>query len=238
MGRKQEVLSKMKNQILVSCQAYDPNPHASVADMVKMAVAAKMGGCVGFRVNAPEYVSAVRAEVGPDPVIIGIWKVKEEGNDVYITTTMEAVAALEAAGADVVALDCTDRVNAYGYKGNDLIPQINAQYPDLVIMADCSNAEEGRMALAAGADIIASTMSGYTEYTAEKSKKDVDLEFIREMRKEATAFILTEGRIWTREDAVAAFSAGADCLVIGTAITNPWAITKRFVQAKAEYFKE
>ena len=234
--RKQEILSKMQDQILVSCQAYEPNPHATLEDMVKMAVASKMGGCVGFRANSPEHVKAIRAEIGEDAVIIGIWKLFEEGNDVYITTTMEAVDALVEAGADVVALDCTDRVNTYGYKGVTLVPQILEKYPDLVIMADCSTIEEARAAKEQGADILASTMSGYTSYTEERKKKDVDLELLSQMREIEGAFVLAEGRIWTREDAVAAFKAGADCLVIGTAITNPWTITMRFVKAKDDYF--
>jgi len=233
---KQEILSKMKNQVLVSCQAYDENPHATVADMVKMAVAAKMAGAIGYRANSPEYVKAIREETGEDMIIIGIWKLFVADNDVYITTTMEAVDGLVAAGSNVVALDCTDRVNAYGYKGVTLIPQILVKYPDLVIMADCSTIEEAKAAKEAGADIIASTMSGYTEYTAEKAKEDVDIEFLNAMSNVEGAFVLAEGRIWTREDAVAAFKAGADCLVIGTAITNPWKITERFVKAKDKYF--
>jgi len=233
---KQEVLNKMKNQVLVSCQAYDENPHATVEDMVKMAVASKMSGAVGFRANSPEYVKAIREATGDDMIIIGIWKLFVPESDVYITTTLEAVDELVAAGSNVVALDCTDRINAYGYKGVSLVPQILEKYPELVIMADCSTIEEAQTAKEAGADIIASTMSGYTDYTAEKIKDDVDLELLSNMSKIEDVFVLAEGRIWTREDAVAAFKAGADCLVIGTAITNPWKITERFVKAKDKYF--
>jgi len=70
MKLKKDVLQKITNEILVSCQAYDENPHASVEAMVTMAVAGKMGGCVGFRANSPEYVKAMRKAVGEEYVII------------------------------------------------------------------------------------------------------------------------------------------------------------------------
>lgn len=235
--KKEITLSKMKNQVLVSCQAYEPNPHATIPDMVKMADAAIMGGAIGFRANHPDYVKAIREFAGEDYVIIGIWKIMEEGNDVYITTTMDAVDQLVAAGSDVIALDCTDRVNAYGYKGVSLVPQIKEKYPDIVIMADCSTVEEAAIAKEAGVDIVASTMSGYTPYTAPKLEGDVDVELLEGMHALGDVFVLAEGRIWTKEDAVAAFKAGADCLVIGTSITNPWKITERFVKAKDQLFK-
>jgi len=234
--RKKEVLDTIRNQILVSCQAYEPNPHATIPDMVMMAKASWMGGAVGYRANNPDYVKAIRAAMGPEPIIIGIWKIMEPDNDVYITTTMEAVDDLVAAGSDIIALDCTDRVNAYGYKGVTLIPQIKEKYPEIGIMADCATVEEAKEAADAGADILASTMSGYTANTAYKAQQDVDLELIAGMRALGDTMVLAEGKIWTRDDAIAAYKAGADVLVIGTAITNPWKITERFVNAKDKHF--
>ena len=237
MHNKKEILQSITHGILVSCQAYDQNPHATVEAMVTMALAGKMGGCVGFRANSPEYVKAIRDAVGNDLVIIGIWKIFVEGNDVYITTTMDAVSQLVTAGSNIVAIDCTDRVNAYGYKGLTLVPQIKIEFPELVIMADCSNIDEAKAAAKAGVDIIASTLSGYTSYTADKYEKGIDLELLSDMSKISDIHILAEGRIWTREEAIKAFKAGAHTCVIGTAITNPWQITKRFVDAKDEFFK-
>ena len=237
MRNKNEILRLITHEIIVSCQAYDQNPHATVEAMVTMALAGKMGGCVGFRANSPEHVKAIRLAVGKDPIIIGIWKLFVEGNDVYITTTIDAVRQLVAAGCDIVAIDCTDRVNAYGYKGLTLVTQIKKEFPDLVIMADCSTIEEAQAATKAGVDIVASTLSGYTSYTADRYEAGVDLRLLSDMSKIANIHVLAEGRIWTREEAVEAFKSGAKTCVIGTAITNPWQITKRFVDAKSELFK-
>lgn len=237
MKLKKDVLQKIKSEILVSCQAYDENPHASVEAMVTMAIAGKMGGCVGFRANSPEYVKAIREAVGEEYVIIGIWKQHIPGNDVYITTNMEAVRELITAGSDIIALDCTERLNAFGYKGVELISQIQAEFPNVTTMADCSSIEEAKTAKEHGADIVACTMSGYTEYTKERFELGVDLDMITAMSELRDVHVLAEGRIWTREDCIAAFKAGAMTCVIGTAITSPWMITKRFVEAKNELFK-
>lgn len=237
MKNKTEVLRKITHEILVSCQAYDENPHASVDAMVTMALAGKMGGCVGFRANAPEYVKAIREAVGEEYIIIGIWKQHIPGNDVYITTNMDAVRQLVKAGSDIIALDCTDRLNVYGHKGVELVPQIKAEFPEIAIMADCSNIQEAKAAKEAGADIVACTMSGYTEYTKDKYELGVDLDMIAAMDQLKDVHVLAEGRIWTREDCIAAFKAGAKTCVIGTAITNPWQITQRFVDAKNSLFK-
>jgi len=235
---KDQVLGALKHQLLVACQAYPPSPHASVEDMVKMAMAGKMGGCNGFRVNHPEYIKAIRSAVGEDCLIIGVWKIVEPDNDVYMTTTMEAVEAIVTAGSDIVAIDCSQRVNAYGYRGYELVKWIKAKYPELVVMGDCSNLEDAIMAEKAGVDIVSTTLSGYTPYTSHLTHRGVDLQLIRMMKEQCHCMVLAEGKIWTREDAVAAFAAGADAIVVGAAITNPWMITERFISATQQYFNQ
>ncbi|MDD6467582.1 MAG: N-acetylmannosamine-6-phosphate 2-epimerase [Erysipelotrichaceae bacterium] len=236
MKSKEQVLNQIRNQVLVSCQAYEPNPHATINDMVKMALAGQLAGCKGFRANHPDYVRAIRKAVGEEPVIIGIWKIHTPGNDVYITPTMQAVRELVDAGSDIIALDCTNRVNAYGKYCYDLIPQIKEEYPDIVIMADCSTYEEAKHAAELGADIVASTLSGYTEYTLDRYPLGTDFQLLKDMATIPNVFVLAEGRIWTREEAVTAFESGASACVIGTAITSPWMITDRFVKAVNKHF--
>lgn len=235
---KQEILAKIQNEIIVSCQAYEPNPLASIEDMVKMARCAEMGGCAGFRVNHPDCVKAIRQATSRDKVIIGIWKIMTPGNSVYITPTMDAVDALVEAGADIVALDCTDRYNAEGIKGFDLVKKVKVKYPDLVLMADCATCSEAKTAKEAGVDIISSTLAGYTEQTKQSYTDGPDFELLKELSEIIGVHVIAEGRLWTREEALKAFEVGANTIVIGTAITNPVEITKRFVKAKEDYFKE
>ena len=230
MKTKQSILNSIRNGVVVSCQATSPNPMATPETLLLFADCAVMGGCVGFRANSPENVRIIKNKY-PNYPMIGIWKIQTGDNDVYITPTMEAVDALVDLGCEIVAIDATNRINAFGKYAWELIKHIKQKYPNLVVMADLATIEDARIAVREGADIIATTLSGYTENTKEKNKTP-DFQLIEDMRKEfPDMFILTEGKIWTREDAVKAYKCGADCIVVGTSITNPWMITKRFVDA-------
>lgn len=225
-----EILNKINKKILVSCQANEEiNPFNAPESMLKMATAAKIGGCAGFRANGLENVKIIK-EAFPEMPMIGIWKVVSEGNDVYITPTMREVEALMELGSDIIAVDGTDRVNAYGKKAYELIKEIKEKYPDQLVMADIATLNEARLCVDAGADIISTTLSGYTEETKYKYGPFADFDLIKDIRKEFSgAFINAEGRIWSREDAKKAFECGANTVVVGTAITNPMLTTKRFV---------
>ena len=52
---------------------------------------------------------------------------------------------------------------------------------------------------------------------------------LKKCREQLSCFVICEGRMWSREDAVRCFNSGADATVVGTAITNPKLITDRFV---------
>ena len=229
---KQELLKQLRGKLVVSCQANESNnPFNSPEDMVKMAKAAVEGGAVGFRANGPACVGAIK-KAFPELPMFGIWKVETEGCDVYITPTMREIDVLNEIGCEVIAIDATDRLNCLGKKAWELIPEIKAKYPNQLIMADIATIHDARCAYKAGADIISTTLSGYTEESKETIKEgNADFELICQIRKEfPDAFINAEGRLWTREDAKRALECGADIIIIGSAITNPIKATERFVK--------
>ena len=225
-----EILEKINGKLIVSCQANEEiNPFHSPEEMLKMAQAGKIGGCVGFRANRPENVKIIK-EAFPDMPMIGIWKVVTEGCDVYITPTIKEVDVLREIGSDIIAVDGTDRYNCEGKKAYELIREIKEKYPDQLVMADIATINDARKCVEAGADIISTTLSGYTEDSKDRYALGADFELIKEIRNEfPDAFINAEGRLWTREEAKHALECGANFIVIGTAITNPMSITKRFV---------
>lgn len=235
---KQKILKKIKNEILVSCQAAEPDLFADLGGMVKMAENAVMAGAKGIRANHPDYIRAMREKLGEDIVIIGIWKETHEGSDVSITLSMNAVDALVMAGADIIALDCTDRFNVYGYKGYELLMQIREKYPEIPTMADCADIEEAKLAKEAGADIVSCTLSGYTQNTLHKNNGSPDYRMIEDMAKLEDVFVISEGKVWSREDAIKCFEKGADAVVVGSSLTSPFKIAKRFLDAGSDYFKE
>ena len=224
-----EVLEKINGKLVVSCQANDEiNPFHSPEEMLKMAQAGKIGGCVGFRANMPENVKIIK-EAFPDMPMIGIWKVVTEGCDVYITPTMKEVDVLREIGSDIIAVDGTDRYNCEGKKAYELIREIKEKYPDQLVMADIATINDARKCVEAGADIISTTLSGYTLESELNSPIDSpDFALLEKLTKNLDIPIILEGKIWNCEDVKKAFELKAYSVVIGSAVTRPQLIVKRF----------
>jgi N-acylglucosamine-6-phosphate 2-epimerase len=96
-------------------------------------------------------------------------------------------------------------------------------------MADISTADEAVAAEDAGADVISTTLSGYTPYSPQQDAPDLAL--VAALRSRLRVPLVAEGRIATPEQARAALDVGAFAVVVGGAITRPQQITARFAQA-------
>ncbi|MFL5206574.1 MAG: N-acetylmannosamine-6-phosphate 2-epimerase [Microvirga sp.] len=216
-----------KGALVVSCQARADNPLHGPVYMSAMAQAAQAGGAGGIRANGEADVAAIRA-VTRLP-IIGIAKVWDDRFPVYITPGFEQAAQIAKAGADIVGLDATPRPRD-GEPVERLIGRIRAELGKEVF-ADIATLEEGRAAHAAGANYVATTLSGYTEETASRKTEGPDLELLSALVAEISAPIVAEGRFDAPDLVAEAFRRGAHAVVVGTAITNPREITRNFVRA-------
>lgn len=220
-----KIIQQLKGGLIVSCQAPEGTPLHGSAIMAAMAKAAEVGGAVGIRANGPDDIRAIRATVRLP--IIGIYKIVMPGYDTYITPTLGAAKEVAEAGADIIAVDATDRPHPKELTAAELIAEIKTL--GLPVMADISTFEEGVSAAAAGADIVATTMSGYTPYSPQIEGPDFEL--IRRLSEVIRVPIIAEGKIWTPEEARHALDEGAHAVVVGTAITRPHVVTERFVKA-------
>lgn len=215
----------LKRGLIVSCQARGDNPLRGPDFMAAMAAAAEQGGAIAIRADSPDDIRAIKSRV--DLPVIGLWKLAIPGFEVYITPTLESAAAIAAAGADLIALDATARARPEGSTAS-FIRQVKRAV-GLPIFADCSTLEEGVAAAAAGADYLSTTMAGYTPYTTRTPGPDLDL--LGRLAAAVEIPVIAEGRFWTVEQVEEAFALGAHAVVIGTAITNPREITRRFHDA-------
>lgn len=223
----EEILNKIKGGLIVSCQALKTEPLYDSYIMSKMAWAAYLGGAVGIRANTVVDIKAIKDKV--DLPVIGIIKEEYPDSDVYITPTMKEIDALVEIKCEIIALDATRRVRPNGVELKDFFTEVRAKYPNQLFMADTSCFEEGELAEGLGFDLIGTTMAGYTPYT--KGRALPDLELIREYSERLSTPIIAEGGIWSPDDLVNVYKAGAFSAVCGTAITRPMDITKRFVKA-------
>ncbi len=220
-----EIAAKLHGNLIVSCQALPGEPLFGADIMARLAIAAEAGGAAAIRANSPADIAAIRA-VTTLP-LIGLSKVDVAGFDVYITPTLADAQAVAGAGADMVALDATQRPHPEGTAA-EFIQRVRA-VTGKPVLADISTDDEALAAQEAGADFISTTMSGYTPYSSQS--EDPDLDLVRRLASILTVPLIAEGRIATPEQARAALDAGAWAVVVGGAITRPQQITQRFVKA-------
>jgi len=199
------------------------NTPATVALLARCAVA---NGATGVRIEGPERIAAVRRAV--DVPIVGLLKRSYPGFAPYITPTAADVRAVAAAGAEVIAFDATARARPDGSDVTELIAAIHAC--GAVAMADCATGTEARNAAAAGAEIVATTLCGYTQETRGHALPALDV--LREAAATG-AFAILEGGVADPDQVRGAYAAGASAVVIGTALTNLDARIRAFAEIPA-----
>ena len=212
----------MRGGLVVSCQAPPGSPLAETAHLVALARAAEAGGAAGIRAEGVDSVAAVKEAVGVP--VIGLLKRAVPGSDVYITPEPGDARAVAAAGADVVALDATLRARPGGAGVPDFACELGVP-----LLADVDSLEAGVAAREAGAAAVATTLAGYTD--GRPVPEEPDLELVRTLAARLDCPVIAEGRYATPADARAALDAGAFAVVVGTAITDAVALTRRFAAA-------
>ena len=226
------ILNSIKGTIVVSVQAMPSEPLYLEKCMAAMMKSVVSGGAGALRVAGERDVrNAKRLFHVP---VIGLTKPnvipKNWKEIVYITPTVKDVISLIEAGADIIAMDATQRKRPNDEKLQDLIKYVHIN--KRLAMADISTLEEGIKAQEAGADILSTTLAGYTLESANSPAKEPDFELLQQLVENTNLPVVLEGRIWEPEQVDRAFELGAHCVVIGSAITRPQLITKRFVFRK------
>lgn len=223
------IINRLKGKVVVSCQAMPSEPLYLEKCMVAMMKSVIKGGAGALRVAGARDVRNAKHLF--DVPVIGLTKPdvipKNWQEIVYITPTVNEVIELVDAGADIIAFDGTMRPRFEGAKLEDLIKYIKIN--KRVSMADISTLEEGMNAEKLGADILSTTLSGYTQFSQNRGDGP-DFELLKELIENTNLPVVLEGRIWEPEEVTKAFELGAHCVVIGSAITRPQLITRRFIQ--------
>lgn len=229
------VLQAIKGGIIVSAQASEGEPLNTPEILCALGESALIGGACALRMAQDYNIRPFRAKHPAIPVI-GITKPKvipqNAADLVYITPTFADVASL-AECCDIVAMDATQRPRSEGETLAGIVQKSRAQFSGLLLMADVATVEEGLAADALGFDLISTTLSGYTSETQAKKQSGPDFDLLSELRRRVKAPVILEGRIWEPVEVQKAFQLGAFSVVIGSAVTRPHEITRRFVQAAA-----
>lgn len=219
-----ETIERLRGQLVVSCQPVPHGPLDRDDFVVAMAQAAQVAGAGAVRIEGAARVRKVSAAISVP--IIGIVKHDLADYAIRITPFVDDVIALSEAGADVIAVDATERAR----------PATLAQLLRTIrllkrtSMADCSCFLEGLKAQELGFDLIGSTLSGYTADTACPADAEPDWGLVAALSEQGCK-VVAEGRLRTPEHAAHAVDCGAYCVTVGSAITRVEHVTDWFVQA-------
>ncbi|MBO6273630.1 N-acetylmannosamine-6-phosphate 2-epimerase [bacterium] len=221
------MLDSFKDKVIVSVQAMPNEPLYKEDCMRAMMQSVINGGAEILRVAGARDVKNAKS-LGVK--VIGLTKPDGLPDNwkeiVYITPTLKEVNELIDAGADVIAFDGTSRPRPNNCNVKEIIDTIHKA--GRFAMADIATIEEAINCSKLGADIVSTTLSGYTMESLSDSNEP-DYELLENIVAQTNLPVILEGRIWEPEQVKKAFSLGAYCVVIGSAITRPQLITKRFI---------
>jgi N-acylglucosamine-6-phosphate 2-epimerase len=208
----------MAQGLIVSVQAPEGSPLRQPSVIAAMAEASLNNGASGVRLESPEHIGAVRRRC-PEALIIGLWKRTNPDSSVYITPGWDEIRAVWAAGADVIALDATQRPRP---GGQDLAALIERARQELgaVLMADIDTVANGLRAAQLGCHWIGTTLYGYTEGTQAVKPPGWELLAALKQQLPPETTLICEGGVASAEQARRALDLGADAVVVGTAITG------------------
>jgi len=215
--------ASLKNQLIVSCQALPGDPLDHTDTLRRIALSVLRGGAGGLRANGPDHIAAFRQQTTLP--IIGIFKRFENGKP-DITPDFASAKSVSDAGADILGLDCSAGRFPTSEPWRPLLNRIRHEL-NRPVLADIATLDEACTAAEAGADAVATTMYGYTPETA--GQRSINWTFVEQLVKSLHLPVIVEGHIRQPDELRRAFDLGVFAVVVGAAITQPEAITARFV---------
>ena len=221
------VIERLRGGLIVSCQAYPGEPMLDPRTMAQVAESVVRGGAVGVRAKGLDDLRAIRERVSVP--LIGLVKVGHDG--VFITPTLADCLAVAATGCEIVALDGTRRPRPDGLTFAETVAGLKERFPEVLVMADCGSPADAAAAEEAGADILGTTLAGYSDERPKTAGPD--WECVDGVVALARRPVFVEGRIHTPAQAAEAMRRGAAAVVVGTAITHPATLTRWFADAVA-----
>ncbi len=230
-----EILNLLKNKIIVSLQAMPDEPLYDENCIIAFAKSLiDLGNVNALRLAGQRDIKNIKA-LYPNCIVIGITKPEKIPANykelVYITPTISDCKKIIEAGADIIALDGTMRKRPNNETLEDLLKYIKQN--NKLAMADVATYKEAKNAYELGFDIVSTTLSGYTLET-ENMPNTPDFELVKKIKENLNIFTILEGKIWEKDEAKKAFDYGADAVVIGSAITRPQLIAKRFKEVEKD----
>lgn len=222
-----DIFTRLKNGLIVSCQAEGDSPFNSPEGVTSFAKSAIQGGAVAVRSEGLEKTKMIKQNI--DVPVIGLIKSEFDNGFVRITGSEKDFNDLFSINCDIIAVDGTFRKRE-GLTGPEFIEKMKDKY-DSIIMADISNLDEGIACSDAGADCISTTLSGYTPETEHIKMIGPDYRLAADLVNKLDKPVFAEGRVNSPQEAAKMIDLGVWSVVVGSSITRPHLITSWFTDA-------
>jgi N-acylglucosamine-6-phosphate 2-epimerase len=226
-------LERLKDGLIVSCQAPEASPLNRIEILVAFALTAEQNGAAGVRLNSTACIQEARKLLKIP--ILGLQRMHIPGSEVCTTPTIEAARRIVEAGCDLVAIDATRRPRPAGEEVAAIVKMLRKEFI-VGIVADISDIEEGLIAEQLGVDAVATTMAGFTRDTRGHALPNYEL--VSGLARRLRIPLVCEGGISTTHQVRRAFEEGAYAVCVGRALTGlDWlvreynAATPRMAQA-------
>lgn len=224
---EKEFLRKCKNKLIVSCQAVDDEPLNNVVAITLMAKAVVEGGAQILRLSQVDHIKSIKQIINLP--MIGLIKKHYDSSEIYITPTIDEIDELAKLNIDCIAIDATNRLRPK-QSLSEMVKYCKEKYPHICLMADCATIDEIVNANHLGFDVASTTLRGHTKDTIDKSNIENNYQFIKDAIKVSNIPIIAEGGIDNPYQVKDILKLNAHAVVVGSAITRPQVITRKFLK--------
>ena len=215
------IINSIKNSLIASCQPIPQGPLDTSSFVLASAKASIIGGARALRIEGFKNLKLIKKNINLP--VIGIKKRVSKKYPIIITPLLSDVEKLSELGAEIIAFDSTFRARPYSV--GSIISKIHSYKK--IAMADCSTIKDAINSIENGADILSTTLSGYTN--EKLPPKNPDFKFLNQLIKKFKVPIIAEGRFNTPFFYKKAINLGAHAVVVGTALNRIELITKSFL---------
>lgn len=228
---KEVILNKIKNNLIVSCQAVDNEPLNNTTAITLITKDCIEGGAKVLRLSQYDHIKSIKNLVANTNIpIIGSIKQQYNNSQVFITPTLKEVDQLIELDVDCIAIDATNRKRP-NESLEEIVKYCKLKAPNKLIMAECAILEDVIRAEKLDFDLIGTSLRGNTDNSKGFSSIENNYHFIRECLDYVKKPIIAQGGIWQPFQVKDLLDLGCFAVVVGSAITKPKEITKHFLKA-------
>ena len=224
---KNKLLEKFKGNLIVSCQVFDDEPLNNTIAIGLVAKSVVEGGAKALRLCQKDHIRQIMTIT--DLPMMGLIKQEYDNSEVFITPTFKEVDDLIEIGIKCIATDATNRKRPK-QSLEEIISYIRSKDKDILIMADCATIEDIIRADKLDFDLMGTTLRGATKESKGMDNISNNYEFIRECLRVTKKPIIAEGGIWEPYQVKELLELGSYAVVVGSAITRPKDITRKFIK--------